>query len=130
VLNKGVALLQKPFTPSALALKLRAALDGHSETSFQSGVAIEFRGCILNCQALSRAVQNMRRQGFGSGRSDIGLGSRGLRPLCTFISLLVAGFSTIFFPGSTRAQSGTVMFAQSTYTANLSQSNASITVVF
>jgi CheY-like chemotaxis protein len=27
VLNKGVALLQKPFTPSALAHKLRAVLD-------------------------------------------------------------------------------------------------------
>ncbi len=30
VLNEGVALLQKPFTPSALALKLRAVLDGRS----------------------------------------------------------------------------------------------------
>jgi CheY-like chemotaxis protein len=28
VLNKGVALLQKPFTPSALAHKLRTVLDG------------------------------------------------------------------------------------------------------
>ena len=30
VLDGGVALLQKPFTPSALALKLRAVLDGRS----------------------------------------------------------------------------------------------------
>src|SRR4029077_19298968 len=30
VLDEGVVLLQKPFTPSALALKLREVLDDHS----------------------------------------------------------------------------------------------------
>ena len=37
VLDKNVALLQKPFTPSALALKIREVLDQSSATSYADG---------------------------------------------------------------------------------------------
>src|ERR1035437_4809873 len=75
----------------------------------------------------------MRRQGFGSGGSVLAEnGSRVcvLRPPRFLISLLVAGVAVIFFPGLARAQTGTVVFSQSTYTVDASQSNALIKVIF
>jgi CheY-like chemotaxis protein len=36
VLNKSVALLQKPFTPSALAHKVREVLDGKNDSGNES----------------------------------------------------------------------------------------------
>jgi len=72
----------------------------------------------------------MSRRGFGSGRSDIGLGSRALRPQGVFISLLIAGCAAIFFAGLARAQTGTVVFGQSAYTNAVSQGSAPITVIF
>jgi hypothetical protein len=46
------------------------------------------------------------------------------------ILLFVAGFAAIFFPGPVRAQTGVVSFSQTTYTVNVSESNATITVLF
>ena len=89
-----------------------------------SGVAIQFRVCIFNPETLSKTVRNMRRQYFGS-RGSV----RVLRTPGVLISLLVAGFAAIFFPGLARAQTGTVFFSQTPYTAFVSQSNALITVI-
>ncbi len=75
----------------------------------------------------------MRRQDFGPGVSVLaenGSRVRVLRPPRFLTSLLVAGFTAIFFPGLARAQTGTVVFSQSTNTVFASQSNAVITVIF
>jgi Calx-beta domain len=61
----------------------------------------------------------MGRQRFGSGGS-----------VRVFISLLVAGFAAILLPGPARAQTGTVVFGQSTFQASVSQSNVTIDVIF
>jgi hypothetical protein len=46
------------------------------------------------------------------------------------IWFLAAGLTAICFPRLARAQTGTVAFSQSTYSASVSQSNAPITVIF
>ncbi len=70
-------------------------------------------------------MQKLLRQRFKS-RS---LG-RVLRTPGVFISLLVAGFVVIFFPGLAQAQTGTMTLDQSAYQAFASQSNITIGVIF
>jgi hypothetical protein len=67
----------------------------------------------------------MRRQRFGS-RGAV----RVLKPRGFLISLLAASVAVIYFPGLAWSQTGVVSFLQSAYMADVSQSNAAITVVF
>ena len=65
----------------------------------------------------------MWRQGFSSG-------IRISTPRKLLVLLLTGSCAGIVFTGTARAQTGTVVFSQSAYTANASQSNAVITVIF
>src|ERR1700681_4460449 len=114
----------------ALRNRLRA---GKSTLPKRAATADEIHVCIFYSEALSNTVQNMRRQRFESGGSVLvenGWGIRAHRTPGILISLFAAGFAAIFFPGLARAQTGTVVFSQSAYTVDASQSNAVITVIF
>jgi len=99
----------------------------------EAGVAIEFRVCIFSPEALSKTVQKMWRQGFGSEGwilAKIGWGVRASNTAGVLVSLLLAGSALILFPGLARAQTGTMVLDQSAYQAVVSQSNITIGIIF